>query len=188
MKMSKTPINFHDKFPLLETERLSLTNVIQTPLEKIFEGLSDPEVIKYYGVSYTTLEACKDQMAFFENLLKDKTGIWWAIEFKISGAFVGAAGFNNWSVNQGKAEIGYWLLPAFWGKGLAFEAINAICQFGQEEMCLDRIEAIIESENTSSKKVLTKTGFLFESCTKNAEMKGDKSIDLEMFVLLNSSY
>ncbi|HXS58631.1 MAG TPA: GNAT family N-acetyltransferase, partial [Hanamia sp.] len=63
-------------FPLIKTGRLLLRRFVPDDLEKVYEGLSHPDVIKYYGVSYDSPEATKEQMKFFSDLEKDGTGIW----------------------------------------------------------------------------------------------------------------
>jgi hypothetical protein len=69
-------------FPELITKRLLLRKIIPSDQPAIFKGLSDPAVIKYYGVCYTSFEAAAEQMKFYDDLLKDDTGIWWAVCFK----------------------------------------------------------------------------------------------------------
>ena len=55
------------EFPILKTERLLLRQFVDTDLENVFKGLSHPEIIKYYGVSYQTLEATKAQKVNFQS-------------------------------------------------------------------------------------------------------------------------
>jgi ribosomal-protein-alanine N-acetyltransferase len=43
-------------FPTLRTERFILRRIGPADKPRVFEGLSHPEVIRYYGVSYGTLE------------------------------------------------------------------------------------------------------------------------------------
>ena len=67
------------KFPTLQTTRLELRQFKASDLSKVFQGLSNKQVIRYYGVSYSTLEATEEQMDWFESLWNSGTGIWWAI-------------------------------------------------------------------------------------------------------------
>lgn len=53
------------EFPIIKTERLLLRQFVASDIENVFKGLSHPDIIKYYGVSFDTLEATKEQMAFF---------------------------------------------------------------------------------------------------------------------------
>lgn len=102
-------------FPSLNTKRLILRQINSTDIQNIYKGLSDPEVIKYYGISFDSLEATEEQMTWYRNLEKNETGIWWAICSLDNKTFYGAGGFNNVSKEHKKAEIGFWLLPEFWG-------------------------------------------------------------------------
>lgn len=173
-------------FPVLQTERLQLREFIADDIENVFNGLSHPIVIKYYGVSYESLESAKAQMKFFSDLRDKGTGIWWAVCNSGNTVFYGACGLNNLSKEHKKAEIGFWLLPEFWGQGIIAEAASLICEYGFTQLGLHRIEAIVETENGNSKKVLEKLGFSHEGTMKECEIKNGKFISLDMFALLKS--
>ncbi len=176
-----------EAFPTLETERCLLRKIFSTDQQKIFEGLSHPEVIKYYGVSYASFGATKAQMDFYNELLSNETGIWWAICQKQNHQFIGACGFNNWMKEHRKAEIGFWLLPEFQQKGYMSEAVKKVIEYGFTEMNLHRIEAIIETGNDNSSKLLRKMGFAYEGTNKECEIKNGRFIDLEVYALLEKS-
>jgi ribosomal-protein-alanine N-acetyltransferase len=55
-------------FQTLRTENYLLRQFVDADLENIFLGLSNPEVIKYYGISYSTLEETKEQLKFYREL------------------------------------------------------------------------------------------------------------------------
>lgn len=52
-------------FPEIATQRFCLRKILSTDQQQIFEGLSD--VIKYYGVSYSTFEETNVQMEWYDN-------------------------------------------------------------------------------------------------------------------------
>ncbi len=176
-----------ETFPTIETERYLLRKIVSTDQQKIYEGLSHPEVIKYYGVSYSSFEATKAQMDFYNELLSNETGIWWAICQKQNHQFIGACGFNNRMKEHRKAEIGFWLLPEFQQKGYMSEAVKKVIEYGFTEMNLHRIEAIIETGNDNSSKLLRKMGFAYEGTNKECEIKNGRFIDLEVYALLEKS-
>ncbi len=66
-------------FTPIQTNRLLLRQFLEADLENVFKGLSHPDVIKHYGVSYSTLEETKQQMKFFADLETNKTGQWFAV-------------------------------------------------------------------------------------------------------------
>src|SRR5690606_31114159 len=113
----------------IKTERLLLRQIVEDDIYNIYKGLSHPEVIKYYGVEYDNLGATKEQMAWFSNLEKTETGVWWAICSLDNTVFYGAIGLNDLEREHKKAEIGFWLLPEFWQKGIMTETIPLICDY-----------------------------------------------------------
>ena len=173
-------------FPQFHTQRLILRQFQPTDIEHVFKGLSHEEVIKYYGVSYRTLQETKEQMDWYANLEKEGTGIWWAITSAEDGTFFGAAGFNNLSKEHRKAEIGFWLLPEFQKKGIIQEAVPVIIQHAFEELQLHRIEAYVETENSDSAKALQKLHFAHEGRLKECEIKNGRFISLDIFARLKS--
>ena len=103
------------EFPIIKTNRLLLRQFIRSDVENVYKGLSHSDVIKYYGISFDSLEATEEQMNWFADLVRNKTGIWWAICSSDNTIFYGAGGLNSLSKEHKKAEIGFWLLPDFWG-------------------------------------------------------------------------
>ncbi len=170
----------------IQTKKLLLRRFSDEDIENVFTGLSHPEVIKYYGVSYATLEETKLQMKYFADLEKNKTGQWLAICSADGKIFYGGCGLNNINIQHRKGEIGYWLLPEFWGKGIIAEALPFVCEYGFTFFKLHRIEAVVETENENSKKIMKKLGFTYEGTMTECEFKNGKYISLAMYAKINS--
>ena len=142
-----------DNFPTIKTKRLLLRQFVESDLENVFSGLSDPDIIKYYGVSFKTLEETKEQMKFFADLEKNETGVWWAVCSLNNKAFYGAGGLNSLSKEHKKAEIGFWLLIDFWGQGIMTETMPLICKYGFDNLGLHRIEGFVDTDNITAGKL-----------------------------------
>jgi ribosomal-protein-alanine N-acetyltransferase len=168
----------------IKTASLLLRGFVDSDKQKVFEGLSHPDVIPYYGVSYPTVEATQVQMDWFASLEREGTGMWWAVCSPDNTIFYGAGGLNSLSEQHRKAEIGFWLLPEFWGQGIMKEAIPAIVKYGFEELNLHRIEGFVESKNENCKRVLPKLGFRHEGCMVDCEIKHGKYISLDIYAVL----
>lgn len=166
------------------TSRLRLQKIERTDQQFIFKGLSHPEVIKYYGVNYSTLEEIEEQMIWYENLEKSGAGLWWSIRLKEDDSFCGAIGYNDYNPIHQKAEIGFWLFPEFWGKGIIKESAEKLIDFLFAEKRLHRLEAFVEGDNINSEKVLKKLGFVYEGTMKECEMKNQSFIDIKLFALI----
>ncbi len=174
-------------FPEITTQRFRLRKILSIDQQQIFEGLSNEDVIKYYGVSYKTFEDTLRQMQWYENLLNTETGIWWGISFRESKELIGACGFNNTSIEHKKTEMGYWLFPQNRKKGVMMEVAPAIIEYAFTVLKLHRIEASVEVDNIASKKLLIKLGFAYEGTLKQCELKNEKFIDLDYYALINAS-
>ncbi|WP_231491120.1 GNAT family N-acetyltransferase [Pedobacter sp. Leaf170] len=83
-----------DVFPELCTDRLRLRQFEDFDLENVYKGLSNPDVIKYYGVHYQSIQETQEQLKWFKTIQIEHTGIWWAICNKQNGDFMGAVGFK----------------------------------------------------------------------------------------------
>ena len=175
------------EFPIIKTERLLLRQFADSDLENVFNGLSHPEIIKYYGVSFQTLEATKEQMVFFADLEKNETGIWFAVCSADNKTFYGAGGLNNLSKEHKKAEIGFWLISDFWGQGIMKEAMLLICNYGFDNLELHRIEGFVESENKNCKNAMSKLDFQHEGTMKECEIKNGKFISLDIYAKIKTT-
>ena len=175
------------EFHNIKTERLLLRQFAESDIESVFKGLSHPDIIKYYGVSYRTIEDTKEQMKFFADLEKNKTGIWWAVCSLDNKIFYGAGGLNSLSREHKKAEIGFWLLSDFWGQGIMTEAMPLICNYGFDKLGLHRIEGMVETENTNCKNAMAKLDFRHEGTMRECEIKNGKFISLDIYSKLNDN-
>jgi [ribosomal protein S5]-alanine N-acetyltransferase len=169
---------------IIKTNRLLLRQFVDNDIENVFKGLSHPKIIKHYGISFDSIEATKEQMSWFADLEKDGTGMWFAVCSLDNNTFYGAGGLNSLSQEHKKAEIGFWLLPDFWGQGIMKEAMPLICDYGFDKLGLHRIEGFVEAENTNCKKAMAKLDFRHEGTMKDCEIKNGKFISLDMYAKL----
>lgn len=172
-------------FPTLKTSRFQLRQFSDNDLENVYKGLSHPEVIKFYGISFDTLEAAKEQIGWFSQLEKEETGIWWAIESIDNQQFCGAIGFNNLNKQHKRAEIGFWLLPESWKNGIISEVLPIICNYAFEIRGLHRIEAQVETENIQCQNTIKNAKFIYEGTLRECEIQNGKYINLAIFSLIN---
>ncbi len=97
----------------------------------------------------------------------------WLVELKSANAPIGLCGFFKRDYLD-SADIGYALLPDFWGNGYALEAAEACMEFAKMEYDLYRLYGICNPKNKASVRLLQKLGLGF---VKNF-MDDDKEIAL----------
>ena len=180
-------VNFKDNMFKINLQRSKyyLRSINSSDLSMIFKGLSHPDVIKHCGVSVASLEETKAQLQWYKNLELSGSGKWFAICELNTDQFLGAVGLNDLIELHQKAEIGIWLLPEHWGKGIFQEVMTKVVAYGFKELNLHRIEAFVESGNTKCRRAIAKTGFTYEGTMKDCEQKDGKWISLSVYAILN---
>lgn len=173
-------------FPELASERFLLQQIVRADQAFVFEGLGHPQVIPFYGVWYESFEATAAQMDFYDDQWNNGTGCFWKVVDKSSGERAGVVGFNNYSSQHQKAEIGYWLLPQFWRKGIITEVLPVMINYMQNERKIHRIESLVEEGNDDSNKVMERLGFQYEGTMRDCEIKRGKYISLRIYSLLSA--
>ena len=176
-------------FPILETDRLLLRKVINEDASSALKYLSDSEVMKHIGLKpFTTIEEAIDEISWYQSIFEKGTGMRWGITLKEQGDVIGSCGFLNRAPQHYRAEIGLELSRDHWGQGLASEAFEAVIRYGFETLQFQRIEALIEPANVSSRKLAEKHGFIREGLLRNYEFTCGKFDDLYMYSILKRDF
>jgi RimJ/RimL family protein N-acetyltransferase len=76
---------------------------------------------------------------------------------KATGLFVGGIGFKSAPNERGEVEIGYGVSDSFQGRGVATEAVRAVCDFASRRAVA--VIAETDRDNVASQRVLEKSGF-----------------------------
>jgi ribosomal-protein-alanine N-acetyltransferase len=154
-------------FRNLETKRLILRRLRIDDAADWFAIRSDARTYTFIQKNLDasindTIEVLKRIDASF--LTNDVMG--WAITLKGSDRLIGV--INFWNINKAhhRAEIGYTLHHDHWNKGIMGEALEVALDFGFTQLKFHTVEANINPENTGSRKVLEKNGFVREGYFK----------------------
>jgi ribosomal-protein-alanine N-acetyltransferase len=81
----------------------------------------------------------------------------WGVLLDGEGEIAGWAGLQ-FLPETGETEVGFLLDRPFWGRGYATEAARASLQFGFDNFNLEKIIALVHSENSASQRVIEKCG------------------------------
>jgi RimJ/RimL family protein N-acetyltransferase len=79
-----------------------------------------------------------------------------------SGASIGICGLLRRPGILEDPDVGFALLPAWWGGGYAFEAAAAVMAWGHATLGLTRILGVTSPENEASIRLLGKLGLRLE--------------------------
>ena len=146
---------------VFETERLIVRHYAEADADNFFLLNSDPEVMRYIR----PVKIRVDTDLFFAEVIEYSKnnpayGRMAVIE-KSSNTFVGSFAVIPLEKTM-HMQLGYSLLPAYWGKGFATELTRAALKYIFTKTTLREIFGVTESLNIDSQKVLIKNGFVFE--------------------------
>lgn len=85
-----------------------------------------------------------------------------------------------------KAELGYWLAPEAWGKGIATRVVREMLRYGFSQLDIHRIYAGVIEGNEASENVLLKTGFQYEGTMRDNHFHHGKMMDTRLFSILST--
>ncbi len=180
-------------FPTFTSDRLTLNPIDSRDIDDLFALFSQAEVLRFYDISRFSQRAQAEQLLqFFQQRWQDGSGIRWAIRMQGSQQLIGTCGFNSWNRKSFAAGIGYELSQAYWGQGIASEAVSLMLQAGFNGQLpfgtVHRIQADVVPGNTASEKLLTKLGFKQEGIRRHAGFWDDKFHDLKCFGLIKPEF
>lgn len=128
---------------------------------------SNDKVIQYIGNGTPkTHEQCKRSLEdWISTKYENGLGLFVMIE-KETGVPIGHAGLVRQQVDgKQEVEIGYWLLPDYWGNGYAKEAAAAFRNYGFQVLQLEKLISLINPNHPASIFVARKTGMSYEKTT-----------------------
>ena len=166
---------------VFDTERLMVRHYTEADGDNFFLLNGDPRVMRYIRpvksreqtdlflaevIQYSKNNPAYGRMAVYE---------------KQSGIFVGSFAIIplEGTIHM---QVGYSLLPPYWGKGFATELTKAGIIYVFTQTNLEEIFGVTESGNIDSQKVLLKSGFIWHSSI----MEGTK--ELYRFLLLKKDF
>ena len=112
-----------------------------------------------------------------------------ALAIVVDDRAVGAVGLELMAdINRRSAEIGYWLGAAYWGRGIATDAVTLVTDWAFRALRLLRILRIFAQPfagNVASRRVLEKAGYALEGIMWRSAVKDGAVLDQCMYARLS---
>jgi RimJ/RimL family protein N-acetyltransferase len=138
--------------------------------EEMFEVLSDPAIYEYENAAPASLDWLRERYRRLETRCSaDGTEHWlnWVIRIPSRELI----GYVQATVHpDGRAAIAYELASRFWGRGLAFAAVQAMIQMLDEDYGVRTLSAVFKRPNYRSLRLLERLGFMLASSELHAEL------------------
>lgn len=105
------------------------------------------------------------------------------------GYLIGSIGVDDLSIGEThRAEVGYWLAPAYRRKGLISDGLDVFIQYAFDRLQVTRLTAHTLDFNTASARVLEKNKFKLEGCLKQHTKTRNGLFDTLAWGLLKTDF
>lgn len=160
-----------------QSERLFFQEVGGDDFEDVYAVFSDAQVMRYAFLdAFPTREAFRP---YFESMLvnaaasEDRKAYEFLVRQRETGARIGFADLRREDpVAEGPcADLGYFLMPPYWGRGYATEIGRSLLAFGFETLGFAKLTGCCHADNRVSQHVLEKLGMNLEAVRPNARFK-----------------
>lgn len=143
-----------DNRPIISTGNLRLRLPNHADINAIVSIVGDWEVARRLARVPHPYGAA-DAAFFLDQIVPNE---WvWAITIDGLDDLVGVVGLTP---EDNTAELGYWLSPVHWGRGIATEAAEAVLSYGFGTLRLPYLTSGYFTDNPASGRVLQKLGFV----------------------------
>jgi ribosomal-protein-alanine N-acetyltransferase len=166
----------------LETERLKLRKLALADAAQLVLLRSDERVNRYLDRPAATTH---EEAVQFINKILAASSYYWALTLKNDTLLIGTVCLWNTDHEKSHVEIGYELLPAFHGKGLMTEALQAVIAYNSTVLQFQTIVATLHRENIPSIKLLEKNGFTRDN-TREDQLHAESSPGCEIVYSLKA--
>jgi ribosomal-protein-alanine N-acetyltransferase len=139
----------------IDTERLRLRPFADRDKPAIIAMETSAEVRRYLGGPNDD-PAFRDAMSVA--VVGERPGVFCVAE-RDGDRAIGAVSIAD---DRGEHEVSYQLLPEWWGRGLAAEAVSAVLGWFWRTHDDDGVIAVTQSANAASCRLLERLGFTFE--------------------------
>ena len=178
-----------EQLPTLEGDRVRLRALRDSDAEALFEIFSDEEVARFWSSPPWTEPAQADELLESVRRGLDTKTLWqWGVCAAPEDKVVGTCTLWQIDAENQRAEIGFALSRAVWGRGLMIDALTLLLDFSFSDLGLRRMEADVDPENVASIGLLERLGFQREGYLRERWCVGGKVTDSVILGLLGREW
>ncbi|MBD1421463.1 GNAT family N-acetyltransferase [Sphingobacterium chuzhouense] len=143
------------------TTKIRLEKLTAADFPVYFNLVGDEDVMAMITERVIPLEEAKSdyEKRMLENQFHSDFGHFKIMEEK-SDNFIGVGKLEIEAPDSDRAELGYMLLPKYWGKGIAGEVARQLIEVARKHGFITKLFAIIDPKNIPSRKILINNGFV----------------------------
>ncbi|MCH7827029.1 MAG: GNAT family N-acetyltransferase [Bacteroidetes bacterium] len=144
----------------LESERLVYKKATEPDRENYLSWYTSNVIMRYITGKGMTDKAANARFEYALDINNKFPELgFYSANNKEDNKFIGIVKLVYYEGSQ--AEIGYGLMPEYWGKKYASEMLKCFVDYSKRISKINELIAIVDPQNIPSKKVLTKLSFTF---------------------------
>lgn len=183
------PADYFSSLPRLETQRLLLRPLSMRDAADMFDYSRDPEVARHVlWDAHHSMNDTKGYLRYIIGQYHSASPSSWGIVWKENNRVIGTIGFMAYSEPDSVVELGYSLSRAYWNRGIMTEALRTVLWECFHTLRIHRVEAMHESSNPSSGRVMEKCGMRHEGCLRGKVFNKGRYRDVELWAILREDY
>jgi RimJ/RimL family protein N-acetyltransferase len=176
------------RLPTLDAGRVRLRWLTSLDAPQLLAIFGDPEVVRYWGfAALPDLDAATALVAEIHSAFRAGTLLEWGVE-TTGGELVGTCCLARLDRANRRAELGYALGRAYWGRGYMSDALLAVIDFAFGTLRLQRVYADTDPRNARSIRSLQRLGFQREGCLREHYLVQGEPQDAVVYGLLRSEW
>ncbi|MFY2763602.1 GNAT family N-acetyltransferase [Arenimonas sp. MALMAid1274] len=174
--------------PVLQNDRVRLRPLRSRDAADVFALYRDPEVCRYWSFAPWTDPAQAEAWLAERIPMRPPAVYGWALTEPLEDRLVGTTALFSLNGPNARAELGYSLLPARQGRGLARAAVGLALDYAFGDLALERVEADVDPRNEASWRLLEHFGFRREGLLRNRWRVGGEFADSWIYGLLRAEH
>ena len=173
----------------LYTQRLTIRDFRDEDYDDLYELRVHPECCRYIRPAMTP-EQLREHLISRKRpwIFADNTWFSMGVFEHGSERLIGELVFRYESMADRRAEIGYCFHPDVWGRGFAFEAVDAMTCVLFEQLDCHKLSAYFDPANAASRKLLDRLGCHDEGVRLQHYYVWERWNDSQTYGLLRSNY
>jgi RimJ/RimL family protein N-acetyltransferase len=178
-----------DQVPTINADRVCLRAISENDVDALFGIFSDPRVMRYWSTPpLSSRTEAVELLKEINDCFRNESMIKWGVALLSDDSLIGTATLFNFNLESGRAELGYCLGSAYWGKGYINEALNALFSYWFNELNMRRLEADVDPRNEASLRTVDRLGFKFEGHMRERWHVNGEIQDTHFFGLLRREW
>ncbi|MDN3905018.1 GNAT family N-acetyltransferase [Arthrobacter sp. YD2] len=145
---------------------------------------SQPEIAFYNRRTMDGEAEARGWITSWSARWQDESGANWAV-CSGGGDVVGRVALSRLNLYEGEGELGYWVMEAERGKGVAARAVEALSQWSFSALGLKRLQLSHSVRNEASCAVARKAGYALEGIRRSGLRHQDGWHDMHLHAAVN---